>query len=160
MIWTGKGSDSSPHVPALDTLIGLRWQAKGLHNNRHDCLFASTSLKQAQNYAQKGLYRVLVSPTARVSWIEGVADVILDFESYLRYCDWDTELLADIQGDVSIANVYARDQNTHLCNAIDAYLSTLTLYDLCFQDADLSTHKGEVWICGDYTLLEEHPNGR
>lgn len=152
MIWHGSGSSHSPNVPHIDRLLGERWQARGFTLPRVGVTFATTQKKQAEDYAVKGLYLIEPEPKTAIAWIPGVADVVLDFEWFLKDHDWDTPTLSDTQGDISIADIYAQDNNRDIIKVIDAFLDSCDLMEMPFQEAQslLHTHKGEVWLTGSH----------
>lgn len=164
MLYQGSGSNHSPHVPCTEFVLSKALSERGFYGRRHSCEWATTVLKQAQEYT--GGTRGFVSPItplpeAYVSWAEGVADMILDFESWLRQAPHRNDrrirsqaTLRDVQGSIDVFEIYAsRSAKGFTIEAARAYLA-----DRCIREAliapkmdladILAGHRGEVWITG------------
>lgn len=169
------GAPPSPNPVQLDRLLGARMRASGFScdRTRKSCLFASTDRLQAFSYASDPdrFFRVIPADTARLTWIPGVADAMLDFETWIKSRLWNDEmvfagrnlsrLLLDSQGDIDILNTYLQlgRQKKAISLIVDAFLLEFRPRDICFADDPhleaLSAHEGEVVITGSYQLTRE-----
>lgn len=164
MLYQGTGSNHSPHVPCTELVLSQALSERGFQGRRHSCEWATTLLDQAQEYT--GGTRGFVStvtplPSALVSWAEGVGDMILDFELWLRQASYvddprirSHDKLRDVQGSIDVFETYAsRSVRGFTIEAARAYLADRSVREILVEPRTslrdvLGDHKGEIWITG------------
>ncbi|MFC5505526.1 hypothetical protein [Bosea massiliensis] len=164
MLYQGTGSNHSPHVPCTELVLSKALSKRGFHGRRYSCEWATTVLEQAQGYTggSRGFLSVISPlPSAYVTWAAGVADMILDFEAWLRQAYvWEDDrirgqsTLRDVQGSIDVFEVYAsRPSGRFAIEAAHAYLADRTIHEALIDETVslseiLDGHQGEVWITG------------
>lgn len=164
MLYQGTGSNHSPHVPCTELVLSKALLERGYRGRRHSCEWATTLLGQAQEYT--GGTRGFVStvtplPSALVSWAEGVGDMILDFERWLREASYREDprvrnqaKLRDVRGSVDVFEIYAsRSLRGFTIEAARAYLGDRSVREVLVEPRIslcevLADHQGEIWITG------------
>ena len=173
----------SPDCPLIDVLISQRLQARGYVGTRDEkiCLYASTSMEQALDYARDGeeAYLKVLEPAVGcvVSWVPSMGDMLLKFGTHLDHLRWQGitqyrgvkfgALVRDISGDLGIAETYLRygRQKRALGAMIDSFLDPLEIMEhVVTADTDIEEvidgHSGELWItdpCLVYLLEPRKP---
>ncbi|CAN0565575.1 unnamed protein product, partial [Laminaria digitata] len=167
-LYHGSGNGYSPDPRYLECLISKRLKARGFSSVRHGetVIYASTCRKQSEYYTDmaEGLFTVSPEAGALITWIPGVADLILDLEVFLRRRWLDDRyifkgkdlriLLNDTRGDVSTIDVYLSRgrQVPAVSQMIDTFLDLHPPMEMKFSDEQglgaLKDHQGEVIIQG------------
>jgi hypothetical protein len=164
MLYQGTGSNHSPHVPCTELVLSKALSERGFQGRRYSCEWATTVLEQAQGYTggDRGFLSVISPlPSAYVTWAAGVADMILDFEAWLRqaYIWEDSRIrgqstLRDVQGSIDVFEVYAsRPSRRFAIEVAHTYLTDRCIHEAIIDDTAslsgiLADHRGEVWITG------------
>lgn len=179
MLYRGTGTDRpAPDTPTLDAYLS-RWMRQLGHRGSREpgsCIWASTSLEQALDYAgqREGgfLYEVEPLRGAVIGWAPDCADMILSFEAWLRSA-YDNGLsgmpsgcrsfLMDVAGDVVIFDQYLNlGRQRRLTDwLVSTWLDDMDIKDFEIQELEdvhssLDGHRGEVWISGPCRLTPMH----
>ena len=166
ILYRGVGGTWSPHADHVEALITARLKTRGFKGKRtgKGSIHASPDLTQARDYARNGAEENVLCiaplPGAVVSWVPGVADVLLSFEGFVRDRYWNGSrcpILRDAQGDLGVLDTYLSmgRQKAAIGRHIDAFLDTIAVQEIVMGAdtdlaAELGTHNGEVWVTGPH----------
>lgn len=171
-LYHGSGNGYSPDPRHLECLISKRLKARGFSSVRHGetIIYTSTCRKQSEQYTDTadGLFIVSPEAGALITWMPGVADLILDLESYLRRrCMNDRYIfkgkdlgtfLNDTCGNVTTIDVYLSRgrQVPAVSRMIDTFLDLHPPMEMKFSVEQgleaLKDHQGEVIIQGGFNM--------
>lgn len=169
MLYRGTGAVFSPYAPHIDAALGAGFRRKGFFGDRAPGkgTFASTDIDSAMQYVgdDGGLFVVEPLAGAHLTWVKGVADLVLSMESWMR---WESHgrlsrqarsLLADVSGDSAILDTYLalRRQRRAVAEIVDAFLAKLDIREILIDRRTdlaecLGSHRGEVWVTGPLRL--------
>lgn len=176
ILFHGKGTDYHPRVPLVDKVLSDRLQALGFQTKRHgeDCVFASTSRDQANEYARDDDHLFEAEPLegAKVMVVVGCKDMILKFEAWLREKSyWEhrdgsvrSRFISDVQGDIGTVETYLglNRMKKVVSSLADEFLAELEVREIVVSaDTDLvaflGDYDGEVVINGPIKLEPAPP---
>lgn len=163
-LYRGFGGNWSPHADYVDDLMTKRMAARGFLGKRtgEGSLHVSPSFVQALDYAKDGrdTHVQVVTPSigSTVTWVPGMADMLLSFGIFTKDLYWSgyrSDLLQDAQGDLDLLDTYLSmgRQKKAIGAFIDMFLDTLSPKEITIEAetdlwAALGEHTGEVWITG------------
>lgn len=180
MLFMGVGGSWSPDVPRLDVLISERLKARGFAGSRDEsiCLYASTIIEQATEYARRGdhaFMRVLEPGEGCVlSWVPGNRDLVLRLQDHLSSMFWGGigsyngvkfgALVRDTQGDIQTIETYLSmgRLKRQIGAIVDSLLDQIEVVEVVMDGTTdiaslLSDHRGEVWLTGQCAVREYDP---
>lgn len=174
MLYRGIGSGNFwPNVPLLDLELDKGIARRGFSGSRARArgVFTSTLIEQAKEYAETeaDLFEAIPLPGSIVTFIDGSKDLVLEFETWLRWRSCSAEdtrsmrsFLSDVQSDIGIVEAYLgfNRQTRNVDSLVDEFLKSKQIRE-CFVAEEiniaafLNGHEGEVWITGP-VALEKH----